>query len=246
VRLAYRTWGEADAPPVVLVHGLTGTSRTWWRVGPALAAAGRWVVGVDLRGHGSSAGATPETTLADLAADVRETVDGRVDLVGHSLGALVALAFAGAYPDGVRRLVLEDPPSTDVRLDAVADDVLAAVARARAEPERFRAEVRAENPSWPEEDVENELLGHQECEAEPVSALIRRLRFDLLELLAAVRAPTLLVAGREERESRLTGDVRATAFGLVESVEHDAGHVVHRDDFDGYVRTLAAFLDRAD
>jgi esterase len=246
VRLAYRTWGDAGAPPVVLVHGLTGTSRTWWRVAPALAEAGRRVVGVDLRGHGSSGGATPETTLGDLAADVRETVDGRVDLVGHSLGALVGLAFAGAYPEGVRRLVLEDPPSTDVRLEWVADDVLASVARARDEPQRFRAEVRAENPLWPEEDVENELLGHQACEAEPVSALIRRFRFDLLELLAAVRAPTLLVAGLEERESRLTGEVRAAAFRAVEAVEHDAGHVVHRDDFDGYVRALAEFLDRAD
>jgi pimeloyl-ACP methyl ester carboxylesterase len=239
-------WGDTRGPTVVLVHGLTSTGRTWWRVGPALAETGRHVVAVDLRGHGSSGGATPGATLGDLAGDVRETVGDVVDLVGHSLGALVALAFAGAYADRVGRLVLEDPPGTDVRLETVADDVLSSVARARAEPERFRAEVRAENPRWPEEDVENELLGHQECEAEPVSAFIRRLRFDLLELLTAVRAPTLLVAGREERDSRLTGDVRAAAFRAVDAEEHDAGHVVHRDDFAGYVRTLARFLDRAD
>ena len=79
-----------------------------------------------------------------------------------------------------------------------------------------------------------------------MSASIRRFRFDLLELLAAVRAPTLLVAGLEERESRLTGEVRAAAFRAVEAVEHDAGHVVHRDDVDGYVQTVAGFLDAAD
>jgi pimeloyl-ACP methyl ester carboxylesterase len=234
----------------VLVHGLTGTGRTWWRVGPALAQGGRFVVAVDLRGHGSSGGASAATTLDDLAADVLETVaaivgEGDVDVVGHSLGALTVLRAAG-MSDRFRRVVAEDPADRDVRLELVADDVLASAARARAEPERFVADVRAEHPGWPEQDLENELLGHQEIEAEPFAAAIRRFRFDLLDLLERAQAPLLLVVGAEARDSRLTGETRREALSRFRASEHDAGHVVHRDDYDGYVRVLSDFLDEPD
>jgi pimeloyl-ACP methyl ester carboxylesterase len=53
VRLAYRTWGPADAPPVVLLHALGEGSSDWARVAEALAPAWR-VYAPDLRGHGAS------------------------------------------------------------------------------------------------------------------------------------------------------------------------------------------------
>ncbi|HET9292413.1 MAG TPA: alpha/beta fold hydrolase, partial [Actinomycetes bacterium] len=86
----------ADRPLAVLVHGVTSSSRTWWRVGPALAGRGFRVVAVDLRGHGASPRTVAGLALADLAADVAETVQGPVELlVGHSLGALVSLELVG-------------------------------------------------------------------------------------------------------------------------------------------------------
>jgi pimeloyl-ACP methyl ester carboxylesterase len=250
VQLSTRVWGEPGRPAVVLVHGLTGTGRTWWRVGPALAERGRFVVAVDLRGHGASSGATPETTLDDLAADVLETVDavvgeGQVDLVGHSLGALTVLTAAG-MSDRFGRVVAEDPPDRDLRLERVADDVLSSAALAHADPERFIAGVRRENPAWPEQDLENEIVGHQEIEAEPFAAALRGMHFELLDLLERVEAPLLLVLGAEERESRLTGATRREALSRFPASEHDAGHVVHRDDYDGYVGVLSDFLGKPD
>ena len=98
-----RSWPTSGvhSPLAVLVHGVTSSSRTWWRVGPALAGRGFGVLAVDLRGHGASPRAAAGLDVADLADDVAETVGGPVDLlVGHSLGALVALELVGRRPRG--------------------------------------------------------------------------------------------------------------------------------------------------
>ena len=106
------------SPLAVLVHGVTSSSRTWWRVGPALAERGYRVLAVDLRGHGASPRTEGGLSVADLADDVAETVEAAraplpVDLlVGHSLGALVALELVGRRPGFARRLVVEDPPGS--------------------------------------------------------------------------------------------------------------------------------------
>jgi len=105
-KLTTRSWGPegrggVHRPLAVLVHGVTSSSRTWWRAGPALAERGYRVLAVDLRGHGSSPRPTAGQSVADLATDVAETVEAAagppVDLlVGHSLGALVALELVAA------------------------------------------------------------------------------------------------------------------------------------------------------
>src|SRR4029453_2543474 len=126
--LATRTWGEGGGRPLaLLVHGITSSSRSWWRFGPALGgggSAGLGGGGVARGGHGGSPPAGHGLGPADLAPDVVETVaahlgggsrDGDaatpVDLlVGHSLGALVSLALLAERPRFARRLLLEGPP----------------------------------------------------------------------------------------------------------------------------------------
>ena len=49
-----RSWGAPIDRPLLLIHGVTSSSGVWWRVGPALAATGRWVIAVDLPGHGGT------------------------------------------------------------------------------------------------------------------------------------------------------------------------------------------------
>jgi pimeloyl-ACP methyl ester carboxylesterase len=117
------SWGEAAGPPVLLMHGVTSNARTWWRVGPAVAAAGYRVVAPDLPGHGLTghwvAHVTFRDNAADLAALAREVFPGRdaseVRVVGHSWGAMTAAAFpsAGYLP---ARLVLLDPPTIPLAL----------------------------------------------------------------------------------------------------------------------------------
>ena len=68
VRLAYRTWGPAEAPPLVLLHALGEESSGWEPVAQALASSWR-VYAPDLRGHGASDRAGPYT-IEQLAADL--------------------------------------------------------------------------------------------------------------------------------------------------------------------------------
>jgi pimeloyl-ACP methyl ester carboxylesterase len=114
VRVAYRETGPADGTPVVALHGMISRAATWDGVAAELAARGRRVIAVDLRGHGRSSrpGRYHPSLMAD---DVVGLVDRlgvpRFDLLGHSLGGYVAVLVAARWPGRVERLVLEDMPA---------------------------------------------------------------------------------------------------------------------------------------
>lgn len=105
--------GAAEAKAVLLVHGLGGSAhRDWVRTIPALVTQFR-VLAIDLPGFGGSTVAPQGYAFAALAATLNEVLEiaapgQRVHLVGHSLGAAVALYFAHAQPAQVDRLVLVD------------------------------------------------------------------------------------------------------------------------------------------
>jgi len=118
--LATRTEGPADAPPLVLLHGLTETMRCWDRVVPLLAGRFR-VVLVDLPGHGPSDGGGRGVAIesyADAVAEALRREDvGPAVVAGHSLGGAIAIALAEASPELVERIVLvNSPPTYDSRL----------------------------------------------------------------------------------------------------------------------------------
>ena len=95
-------------PPVALLHGLFGAAANFGTVQKRLAERFR-VIALDLRNHGNSPHA-PHMSYPTMAEDVLETLRARsalpCALVGHSMGALVALDAAGRYPDKVRALGL--------------------------------------------------------------------------------------------------------------------------------------------
>ncbi len=110
---------EGAAESVVLLHGAGMDHRMWAGVSPALAAAGRRVLALDMPGHGRSGGGAP-VEIAEAAGWIRRFLDAagldRVALAGFSMGALAALETValetvaqerGAQaPDRVRSLVL--------------------------------------------------------------------------------------------------------------------------------------------
>jgi len=100
-----------DGPAVLLVHGITSSSRTWKTVMPALAEHYD-VLAPDLLGHGRSAKPRGDYSLGAYAAGLRDLLVAldvpRVTVVGHSLGGGVAMQFAYQFPERVERLVLVD------------------------------------------------------------------------------------------------------------------------------------------
>jgi esterase len=96
--------------PIVILHGLFGSSRNWTSVGAALSAYGA-VNALDLRNHGESPH-DPRHTLDDMAADVWQWLDANgaapAVLVGHSMGGLVAMEIALTRAAAVAALVVVD------------------------------------------------------------------------------------------------------------------------------------------
>ncbi|HEX6945846.1 MAG TPA: alpha/beta hydrolase [Acidimicrobiia bacterium] len=105
-----REAGPADAAPVVLIHGLGGSSLgEWYRIGPKLAE-NRRVILVDHRSHGLSPLATARYEVEDVADEIAAILTrigvGAADVVGYSMGGAIAQALAVRHPGLVRRLVL--------------------------------------------------------------------------------------------------------------------------------------------
>ena len=98
--LAFRELGGTGSP-IVILHGLFGSSQNWAGMGRRLALHGR-VFALDLRNHGDSPHADAHT-LADCVGDLHDwaQVHARepLRLIGHSMGGFVAMGFALAHPD---------------------------------------------------------------------------------------------------------------------------------------------------
>ena len=112
--------GSTAAPPLVLVHGLGSSGRSFEKLAPLLAARFRVIV-PDLPGFGATGGSA--TTVEGMARAVLEALDedgvGELAAVGHSMGGLVATALTELAPDRVTRLVLVNaPPSYESRTAA--------------------------------------------------------------------------------------------------------------------------------
>lgn len=110
ISLFHRDLGGAGRPPLVLLHGLLGSSRNWQTTGRDLAASFH-VLALDLRNHGSSPHA-PEMNYAAMVDDVLGWLDTnnlpRVTLLGHSMGGKVAMQLACRHPERVERLIVVD------------------------------------------------------------------------------------------------------------------------------------------
>ena len=145
VKLHYQTYGAG--PPVVILHGLFGSSRNWTAFARQLAVQ-HFVITIDLRNHGSS-GHADSMTYPDMAADILTVLDEcglqRASLIGHSLGGKVAMTFALTYAARAERLIvldmapvayrnnfqallesLEDLPLVELRGRKHADELLSA------------------------------------------------------------------------------------------------------------------------
>src|SRR4051812_26120115 len=112
LRLHYSDWGNVSAPPLLLIHGGLDHSRSWDDVARALRTSFH-VIAPDLRGHGDSDWATGSSySLADHVYDltclVKSAGLANAAIVGHSMGGMVSLTYAGAFPEQVSRLVVLD------------------------------------------------------------------------------------------------------------------------------------------
>ncbi len=109
IKLHYVDWGNAEAPPLLLIHGGRDHCRNWDWVAEELRQD--WhVIAPDLRGHGDSGWSTDgnyniQSYIYDIAQLVHQMELSPVTIVSHSMGGNIALRYTGLYPENVRKLV---------------------------------------------------------------------------------------------------------------------------------------------
>ncbi|WP_211828203.1 alpha/beta fold hydrolase [Kistimonas asteriae] len=114
-------WGRDDAPAILALHGWLDNAATFSRLAPLIDEYR--IIAIDQAGHGFSEHRGPDASYAiwDYVGDLIEIADAlaleRFSLLGHSMGAIVSVLTAGAFPERVERLMLIDgiwPMPTEV------------------------------------------------------------------------------------------------------------------------------------
>lgn len=274
LRLHYVDWGNEGAPPLLLVHGGRDHCRNWDWVARALRCDWR-ILAPDLRGHGDSqwnVGGTYRMSdyVYDIAQLVHQTMDAPISIIGHSLGGMVALRYAGLYPDKVRRLIaiegMGPPPKweaerrakpTHRRLTDWIEDLRGLSGRL---PRRYPTleaafrRMRDENPHLtPEQARHLTVHGVNRNEDGTYSwkfdnyvrlfAAVDLEPEELHGLWSRIACPVLLARGAESWASDPREDGRAAHFRNARCIDIEgAGHWAHHDRLEAFLAEARAFL----
>ena len=243
----------------LLLHGFTGSSASWGaRLVDGLAGAGLTPVMVDLPGHGSEAGETEPSrfTLDSALTRVGAAGSWPTDLVGYSMGGRIALHFAAAFPERVRRLVLEAASpglETEVERDArrAADQALAT--RLRSEGIEWFVEHWEAQPLFESRSrLDGASLAHErdlrlQNDARSLAAALTGLGTgslpSLWDRLDRMTTPTLLIVGELDRKfvqvaERMSGAMPNARMVVVPG----AGHTVHLEAPAAWLDGVVGFL----
>jgi pimeloyl-ACP methyl ester carboxylesterase len=243
---------RGSGPPLVLVHGLGGSTAIWQKVADPLAERHR-VIAYDLRGLGRSRAAEPAGSLGILTGDLRLLLDrlglDRVALLGHSLGGAVALAFAAQHAERVSAVVGVAAPSVSPEeqrahlaeraATALRDGMepIAALHVERGLPEAFRDAHPGDVGVYRSIIAAGDPIGYA-----ALCGVIADL--DLSGHLGTVRAPVLLVQG--ELDAIVPAPAaRVTAAAIDGCRYHElegCGHVVPFERPPDLVRQALEFL----
>jgi non-heme chloroperoxidase len=254
VTLEYVERGDPTGTPVVFLHGVTDSWRSFEPMLPHLPASIR-AIAVTQRGHGGSS--RPDAyRYTDFSADVAALLDGlgirSAVIVGHSMGSLVAQRFAIDHPDRTAGLVLLGALPTikghpevqalwDGALAQLTDPVDPALAR------EFQVSTLAQ-------PIAPALLDTYVAESLKVPARVWKATFrefldtDFSSEIGRISAPTLVIAADKDGFSRRQ-ERDALASGIRGAVVKDylgAGHAMHWEeparvagDITGFVTGLA-------
>lgn len=254
VDLFHRDLGGQGRPPLLILHGLLGSSRNWQTAGRDLSARFH-VLAADLRNHGSSPHAG-EMSFDAMAADVLAWLDrqhlDRVSLLGHSLGGKVAMLIACRFPGRVERLIVVDIAPKPYQWAAhraefaAMNELELGHLKSRAEAEiRFEARV----DDWAMRkflatNLEQDPAGRWrwQINLEALSAALPELEGDPLQPVDRFGGPTLFVTGG--RSQYVLPEDHATIrehFPAAEIVTlPQAGHNAHMETRAEFVQAVFA------
>jgi lipase len=259
MRLHVHEWGDAAAPPVVCVHGVSAHGRRYRKLAEERLAARFRVLAPDLRGHGLSEH-DPPWDLSTHVADLLETLDEEgieaPAWVGHSFGARLVLELAAREPDRIRCAVLLDPAiqilphvGYDFAQEAAKDHSFTSV------DEAIEARLTSSTLT-PREFLEEEAHEHLapssdgqlrwQCSRAAVATVYSELCREPPPPTVLEGIPSLLVHASQfglVREEQLEEYESVLGDGL-EVVAVHGGHIVYWDAFEETADAVEKFLNR--
>jgi pimeloyl-ACP methyl ester carboxylesterase len=253
IRMHYYRTGDGSLPPLVLCHGATDSGLCWTPVARALE--GEYdIIMIDARNHGLSESpqgpSAPQEQSEDLAGLIRALGLERPTVMGHSMGGGATLQLAANHPDLVGRVILEDAAPVEFNPARLAPENRARMFDwMRNLKGKTREEVmamgRQQSPTWSEEELgpwaDSKLQVNVDAMSRytPVSEPWR-------DLFARVRCPMLLIIADNDKGSMARPELAAEAARLFPNVRvahvPGAGHNVRRENYDGFMAAVRAFL----
>jgi pimeloyl-ACP methyl ester carboxylesterase len=271
LKLHYVDWGSHDKPPLLLIHGGRDHARNWDWVAQELRRDYH-IIAPDLRGHGDSQWAIGGSySMVDYVLDVAQLLDAvqafPITIIAHSLGGSIALQYAGVYPERVTKVVAIEglgPPPSMIRNAPPHERMQHWIAEmqslARRHPRRYKSleecvdRMREANPHLSPEvarhltihgsyrDEDGTYLWKFDNNVRAASPYLYSMD-DAREIWGRITCPVLLLRGTESWASDPEKDGRASAFKNYEfhNIEK-AGHWVHHDQLDVFLRLVRDFL----
>jgi len=241
--------GETAAD-AVLLHGFSGTRRTWDPVLARLDAERYRPLALDLRGHGEARNARP-ITFAACTADVLGAAPDRFALAGYSMGGRIALHVALAAPERVTRLVLVSTTAglerEEERAARRASDAALADRLEREGLEAFAAEwarqpLFADDPAWVAEAA---LADRRRNAPHGLAASLRGVGTGSMDSLwprlGELTMPVAIVTGERDAKFTAIGErLREAIARARHSVVAGAGHSVQLEAPEAVVEALSA------
>ena len=269
LRLHYLDWGNDDAPPLLMIHGNRDHCHNWDWMAERLADDYH-VLAPDLRGHGDSqwnlgsAYALYEFVY-DIAQLVRQTGTAPVRIVAHSLGGIVALQYAGAFPDEVTRLVsiegFGQPPQVSVPSppDRLRNwiqrgrEMSGRVPRRYGSVEEAFERMQEANPHLSPDQARHLTIhgtnqnedGSYSWKFDSYVYLHAPSEFageDVGSIWAEIACPVLLISGAESWASQSGVGLLGGLQDARHEVVPNAGHWVHHDQLDVVTKLVEGFL----
>ncbi|HYC36595.1 MAG TPA: alpha/beta hydrolase [Usitatibacter sp.] len=256
----YLRYGAGDVgrgtgnPALVLVPGIITPAAVWDFVARRFGRAYDTYL-LDVRGRGlSERGPQLGYTLDDYAADVIEFARavgiGRYILLGHSMGARIAIRAARRAPEGLERVVLVDPPVSGPHRRAYPSKLegVLKLLHAAYRGEAYEALTAPGVARWPEALTRVRAEWLHTCDERAVVETHRGFHEeDIHDDLPHIRIPAALIAAGKGDVIRAEDEAEIRA--LMPSIEvrrvEDAGHQVPVDDFEGFFAAVSSVLGRA-
>lgn len=255
----HRTGAGSGKPPLLLLHGYTDNAMCWAPVARKLEDHYD-IIMTDARGHGSTRGPINDMAvdlLADDAAAVIQALDIAPAFVwGHSMGGVQTLSLAARYPSLVRAVILEDPPfmpeypvilPPDMKQQLEEEARKAGVFKHKSYEERF-AQGKLENPGWSDEELVPWAQSKGEFNLDIVPHRENFRTYNWQAAIEQVTCPLLLVMGGPQWVF-ITQEIAEDATRRCKTCEiahiQNTGHSIHRDDVEGTLAAVRAFLVRA-